>query len=54
MKNTKYVTSGGLAFTEKGDMQKLSKYAKRGWLLESFAPLGYKLRKEIPRILSTV
>lgn len=28
MKNTKYVTSGGLAFTEKGDMQKLSKYAK--------------------------
>lgn len=39
----------GLAFTEKGDMQKLSKYAKRGWLLESFAPFGYKLRKGDPQ-----
>lgn len=49
MKNTKYVTSGGLAFTEKGDMKKLNKYAKKGWLLESFAPFGYKLRKGEPQ-----
>lgn len=45
MKNTKYVISGGLAFTEKADMKKLSKYARKGWLLESFAPFGYRLRR---------
>jgi len=45
MRNTKYVSSGGVAFSESKDMKKLSKYAKNGWLLESFAPFGYKLRK---------
>jgi len=49
MKNTKYMGSGGLAFTEQGDMRRLSKYARRGWLLESFAPFGYKLRKSEPQ-----
>ncbi|GGG75582.1 DUF2812 domain-containing protein [Paenibacillus radicis (ex Gao et al. 2016)] len=49
MKQTKYVTSGGLAFTEKRDMRKLSKYARKGWLLDSFAPFGYKLRKAEPQ-----
>jgi hypothetical protein len=51
MKSIKYVPSGGLAFTEKRDMQKLSKYAKKGWLLERFAPFGYKLRKGDPQTL---
>lgn len=45
MKTTKYVASGGLAFTETSDMKKLSKHARKGWLLESFAPFGYTLRK---------
>lgn len=45
MKQTKYVSSGGTAFSENKDMRKLSNYAKKGWILESFAPFGYKLRK---------
>lgn len=45
MKKVKYVPSGGLAFFEEKEMKKLSKYAKKGWILESFAGLGYKLRK---------
>lgn len=51
MKNTKYISSGGLAFSEKKDMKRLSKYASKGWLLESFAPFGYKLRKGEPQNL---
>jgi hypothetical protein len=45
MKKIKYVPSGGLAFFEEKDMKKLSEYAKEGWILESFAVFGYKLRK---------
>lgn len=51
MKNTKYISSGGLAISEKKDMKRLSKYASKGWLLESFAPYGYKLRKGEPQNL---
>lgn len=51
MKSTKYIMSGGLAFTEEKDMKKLSDYAKRGWLLEGFAPLGYRLRRGEPQNL---
>ncbi|REK71303.1 DUF2812 domain-containing protein [Paenibacillus paeoniae] len=51
MTETKYVTSGGLAFTEVRDMKKLGKYARKGWLLESFAPFGYRLRKGEPQDL---
>ncbi|RJE85182.1 DUF2812 domain-containing protein [Paenibacillus sp. 1011MAR3C5] len=51
MKMTKYVYSGGLAFTEASDMKKLSKHARKGWLLESFAPFGYTLRKGEPQNL---
>jgi len=47
-RNKRYLMSGGLAFTEQGDMNKLSRLAARGWLLESFAPLGYTLRKGSP------
>ncbi|NRD78280.1 DUF2812 domain-containing protein [Bacillus sp. BRMEA1] len=51
MKKTKFVFSGGLAFTEEEDMKKLSEYAEKGWLLESFVPFGYKLRKGSPQNL---
>lgn len=30
MKKTKYIMSGGTAFAEQEDLQKLSKYAKKG------------------------
>ncbi|HET7579627.1 MAG TPA: DUF2812 domain-containing protein [Bacillales bacterium] len=45
MRQTKYVPSGGTAYTESKDMKKLGEYAKKGWILESFVPFGYKLRK---------
>ncbi|WP_042454394.1 DUF2812 domain-containing protein [Neobacillus dielmonensis] len=51
MGETKYVPSGGLAFTEEQDMKKLSDYAKEGWILAGFAPLGYKLIKGTPQNL---
>lgn len=51
MKSTKYVGSGGLAFSEERDMKKLSEYAKKGWILEKFAPLGYWLRRGEPQDL---
>ncbi|MCM3154042.1 hypothetical protein [Priestia megaterium] len=45
MKKTKYIMSGGTAFAEQEDLQKLSDYAKKGWLLDRFAFLGYTLKK---------
>lgn len=51
MSKTRYVLSGGLAFTEEKDMRKLSQWAEKGWLLESFAFLGYTLRKGEPQAL---
>ena len=48
MKKVKYIPSGGLAFYEEKEMKKLAKHAKEGWMLEKFAGLGYKLRKEEP------
>ena len=49
MKQTKYVWSGGTAFSESKDMEKLAKYAKKGWILNGFAPFGYQLRKGEPQ-----
>lgn len=51
MKKTKYILSGGTAFAEKEDLQKLSDYAKKGWLLDRFAFLGYTLKKGKPQEL---
>lgn len=48
-KDTKYISSGGLAFTEHKDMKKLSRWAAKGWHLESFALFGYRLRKGEPK-----
>jgi hypothetical protein len=48
---TKFVYNSGLAFSEEKEMKKLSKYARKGWLLESFAGFGfgYKLREGKPK-----
>lgn len=40
--------SDGLAFSEEKEMKKLSQLAEKGWLLDSFAFLGYSLRKGQP------
>lgn len=49
MKN-KYVMIEGLAFSENKDMEKLTNYAKDGWLLEGIVGgFFYKLRKGEPR-----
>lgn len=45
MKKTKYVPSGGLAFSEEKDMMTLQAYAKEGWILYKFSLLGYRLKK---------
>lgn len=51
MKN-KYVMIEGLAFTEQSDMNKLSNYAKQGWLLDSIkGGMMYKLKKGEPQDL---
>ncbi|MCM3183965.1 DUF2812 domain-containing protein [Priestia megaterium] len=51
MKKTKYILSGGTAFAEKEDLQKLSDYAKKGWLLDRMVFLGYALKKGEPQDL---
>ena len=49
MKN-KYVAIRGLAFSENSEMEKLSKYAREGWLLEDIVcGFFYKLRKGKPQ-----
>ncbi|MFP7478238.1 DUF2812 domain-containing protein [Terribacillus saccharophilus] len=49
MRQKKYVSSGGLAFSEKKDMQKLSKQAAKGWHLQDFAFMGYRLVRGEPK-----
>lgn len=49
MKKVKYIPSGGLAFFEEKEMKMLANYAREGWILEKFAGMGYKLRKEEPK-----
>ena len=49
MTQTKYIYSGGLAFTEKKDMDRLRDLARKGWLLERMHCLGYVLRKGKPQ-----
>ncbi|MBW7454600.1 DUF2812 domain-containing protein [Paenibacillus sepulcri] len=51
-KRYKYMASGGLAFTEERDMDRLSRLAAKGWILESFAFLGYRLRRSEPQQLT--
>lgn len=48
-KDRKSFMSGGLAFSEEEDMQKLSDLAKEGWILDSFKNLSYQLKKSEPQ-----
>lgn len=36
MKQTKYMMSGGLAFSEEKDMEKLRRYSLKGWHVRDF------------------
>lgn len=51
MFNTKYIMSKGLSIAEYEEMQMLSEYASKGWKLEKFAFMGYKLKKSEPEKL---
>ncbi|OCA87779.1 hypothetical protein A8F94_08010 [Bacillus sp. FJAT-27225] len=51
MAKTKYVASGGLAFEEEKDMEKLENLARKGWTFDKFYFLGYKLKKSSPQDL---
>ena len=45
MRQTKYITSGGLAFAEDKDMEKLRSYSLSGWHVRNFQFMGYMLEK---------
>ncbi|PAV31491.1 hypothetical protein CIL05_02215 [Virgibacillus profundi] len=47
MRQTKYITSGGLAFSEKKDMEKLRSYSFKGWHVSKFTFMGYTLEKGV-------
>jgi hypothetical protein len=49
MAQTKYIASGGLAFDEEKDMEKLEKLARKGWVFDRFYFMGYKLKKSAPK-----
>ena len=45
MSRTKYMMSGGLAFSEQKDLEKLSKLSSEGWHVRKFSFLGYTLEQ---------
>lgn len=45
MRTTKYLMSGGLAFSEEKDMEKLRRFSLKGWHVSDFTFMGYKLEK---------
>ena len=45
MTKTKYVVSGGIAFSEKQDLQVLKKFAAEGWIVKRYKRFGYELEK---------
>ena len=45
MRQTKYIISGGLAFSEDKDMEKLRQYSLNGWHVSDFKLMGYTLKK---------
>ncbi|WP_087973730.1 DUF2812 domain-containing protein [Oceanobacillus rekensis] len=45
MRQTKYIMSGGLAFSEDKDMEKLCRYSLKGWHVSDFTFMGYALKK---------
>lgn len=46
MTKTKYIMSGGLAFSEQKDMEKLHKLSLEGWHVRKFSFLGYTLEQD--------
>lgn len=46
---TKYIMSGGLAFAEQKDMEKLKRFAAKGWHVKDFAFMGYVLEQGEPK-----
>ena len=50
MKQTKYITSGGLAFSEDNDMEKLRRYSLKGWHVSDFKFMGYTLERGETRL----
>ncbi|MCD5323430.1 MULTISPECIES: DUF2812 domain-containing protein [Pontibacillus] len=45
MRKTKYIASGGLAFSEEEDMKKLSSLSEEGWIAKKLAPFGYVCKR---------
>lgn len=45
MKKTKYIMSGGLAFAEDKDMEKLRRFSLKGWHVSDLKFMGYTLEK---------
>ena len=45
MRKTKYIISGGLAFSEERDMEKLRRSSLKGWHVRDFKFMGYTLEK---------
>lgn len=45
MRQIRYITSGGLAFSENKDMEKLRNYSLKGWHVSDFTFMGYTLKK---------
>ncbi|PLR95719.1 DUF2812 domain-containing protein [Bacillus sp. T33-2] len=45
MRQTKYITSGGLAFSEDKDMEKLRRFSLKGWHVSDFKFMGYALKR---------
>lgn len=48
MRQTKYMASSGLAFSEGFDMKRLAKKSSKGWHLQNFGFLGYMLERGKP------
>lgn len=51
MTKTKYIVSGGIAFSEKKDLKILKKYAAKGWIAKRYKAMGYELEKGEPEII---
>ena len=45
MVRKKYLTSEGIAFSEKKDLQKLREYAAQGWIVKRYKGMGYELEE---------
>ena len=51
MTKTKYVVSGGIAFSEKKDLEVLKKFAAKGWIVKRYKRMGYELEKQSPELV---